>query len=269
MMTTLVCRSTLLLLLWLGAGLASAQQRERAVESVLSALDSGESCWSGIVVENLGDEPVTVAVEAHKGSGALVPLTGHPEIAVRLKPGERGSYKLQTEEKESSAWVVVREMVRPPRRSPVVAVSGTTECLIGDQVRTAAREVAYPTRNPWFSGDVGEMQGGVVSLINASDRTARASACYSSGVLYSVPTEAHPNPALKPVCSSALDVQIPPFGTRLFPVEHDRNSHFSLKTRGDAIVLQMLRPVAVNVKMYAVDSTIQFGSEVPAEGGRQ
>jgi hypothetical protein len=38
----------------------------------------------------------------------------------------------------------------------------------------------------------------------------------------------------------------------------DGNSHFSLKTEGNAIVLQMLRPLATGVKIYTVDSTIKF-----------
>jgi len=44
-------------------------------------------------------------------------------------------------------------------------------------------------------------------------------------------------------------------------VEHEGNSHFSMKTEGDAIVLQMLRPLETGVKIYSVDSTIKFGGE--------
>ena len=242
---------------------AAAKASDRVVESVLPSLDYSASCSSSVTLQNLGSRPITVAVEAHKSSGGLVALADHPAMDVRLYAGERASYKLRMDDETASAWVKVRETVSGTASSPVVAVSGATDCVAGNQVQTAAREVAYPTRNPWFSGDVADLRGGVVSLINTSDRAANASACYSSGVFYSAP---HPSTELTPVCSTAFAVQIPPFGSRLFPVEHEGNSHFSLKTAGDAIVLQMLRPVVANVKMYRVDSTIQFGSEIP--GGK-
>ena len=65
------------------------------------------------------------------------------------------------------------------------------------------------------------------------------------------------------MCSAAFDVQVPPVGAREFPVARDRSTHFSLKTQGGAIVLEMLRPLAASIKMYKVDSTIRFGGEVP------
>src|SRR5208283_4490318 len=123
--------------------------------------------------------------------------------------------------------------------------------------------------------DVTELRGGLLSLINTSERAVKASACYSSGGLFSTPADtpagAHAAAAaeLKPICTTAFEVQIPPFGAREFPVEREGSSHFSLKTQGAAIVLEMLRPLDASVKMYRVDSTIQFGSEVPAAPGRR
>lgn len=151
-----------------------------------------------------------------------------------------------------------------------MAVSGATECVVGNQLRTAAgREVVYSTESPWFSRDVTDLPGGLLSLINTSEHTAKASACYSSGGLFSTPTATHPAADLKPICTTAFEVQIPPFGAREFPVARDGSSHFSLKTQGAAIVLEMLRPLDASVKMYKVDSTIQFGSEVPAGPGKR
>jgi hypothetical protein len=69
---------------------------------------------------------------------------------------------------------------------------------------------------------------------------------------------------LRPVCSIAFEAQVPPFGTRLFPVETPGTSYFSLKTRGDSVVLELLRPAPMGVRTYTVDSTIKFGGEVPA-----
>jgi hypothetical protein len=150
-----------------------------------------------------------------------------------------------------------------------VAVSGATECVVGDQLRTAGREVVYPTESPWFSGDVTDLPGGLLSLINTSEHAAKASACYSSGGLFSAPTGTRAAAELMPICTTAFEVQIPPFGAREFPVARDGSSHFSLKTQGAAIVLEMLRPLEGSVKMYKVDSTIQFGSEVPAGPGKR
>ena len=245
--------------------LGRADAQERVVESVVPALAYGSACSSTVELQNLSDRPVTVDVEAHRASGALVAIAGHPEIAVRLSPLERSSYKLDIAEETTSAWVKVRERVPSPDLSPVVAVSGATECVAGNQLRTAGRQVVYPTESPWFSGDVTDLRGGLLSLINTSERAAKASACYSSGALYSAPadTPAAAHAELRPVCTSAFDVQIPPFGAREFPVAREGSSHFSLKTQGAAIVLEMLRPLEPTVKMYQVDSSVQFGSEVP------
>ena len=242
-----------------------ANGQERMVESVVPALAYGPACSSTVQMQNLSDRPVVVDVEAHKASGALVPIVGHPEITLRLGPRERSSNKLQLEEETESAWVKVRERVPSPRLSPVVAISGATECVIGDQLRTASRDVVYPTPSPWFSGDVTDLPGGLISLINTSEHAVKATACYSSGSLFSMPGGKQAVSELTPICSSAFDVQIPPFGAREFPVARDGSSHFSLKTQGADIVLEMLRPVEPSIKLYKVDSTIQFGSEVPAK----
>jgi hypothetical protein len=69
-------------------------------------------------------------------------------------------------------------------------------------------------------------------------------------------------PCLQPVCSTAFDVQVPPFGSREFPVSRDGSSHFALKTTSDAIVLEMLRPLAATVRVYRVDSSVRFEGAV-------
>ncbi len=246
-----MARSVLLLLLLVVA--SSASQSDRVVESVVPALAYGPSCWSSLDLHNLGDRAVIVEVEAHRASGALVPLIGHPGVVFSLNPGERISHRLEIQEETGDAWVKVREQVPSERLWPVVAVSGTSECAIDNQLRTTAREVAYPTRNPWFSDDVSEIPGNVIALVNTSERAAKTSLCYSAGNLYSVPGK-----ILAPICSQFFEVQIPPFGARQFPVVRDGSSHFSLKTDGSAIVLQMLRPLATGIKLYTVDSTIKF-----------
>lgn len=241
---------------------AAAQGQERQVESVVPALAFGGKCSSTVTMQNLSERWVVADVEAHRPGGALAPIFGHPAIAMRLGPGEKSSYKPQIDEETEGAWVRVRERVPSPSLSPVLAISGMTECVVGDELKSVGRDVVFPTRNPWFSGDVAELNGALVSLINTTERAVKASLCYSSGNLYSVPGTSS---ELTPVCSAAFDVQIPPFGAREFPVGREGSSHLSLKTQGSAIVLEMLRPLGVNLRMYKVDSTIHFGGEVVLE----
>jgi|ERR1051326_4476286 hypothetical protein len=247
---------------WLCAlWLLPAFGQERMVDTVLPALAYGPKCSSTIALRNLGERPVTLEVEGHGNGGALVPLVGHPSLTVRLNAAERVSYKLQLDEETTGAWAKIREIVPSPRLTPVVAVSATTECVVGDQLRGTAREPAYPIRNPWFSGDVSEIPSEEILVINTSEHAARARLCYSAGNLYSVPREGRPPTPLTRLCSSDAVVQIPPFGARQFPVQRDHNSYFSLKTEGNGIVLQMLRPLDASVRLYTVDSTISFGHE--------
>jgi hypothetical protein len=232
------------------------------VESIVPSLAYNASCWSAVELRNLGDRDVAAEVEAHKSSGALAPLVGQSGIQVRLGAGEHAQYKLQLPEETLGAWVRVRERIPSAQLSPVLAVSGATECLSGDRLHTTVRDVAWPMRNPWFSGNVGEGDNGIIALINASERPALVSRCYSSGSLYSVPQDGRPS-ELTPVCSESFEELVPPFGSREFPVARGGNSQFSLNTRGEAIVLQVLRPAGTKVKMYRVDTTITFGQEVP------
>jgi hypothetical protein len=249
-----------LLLVVLASGRAIAQERQ--VESVVPALAFGGRCTSTVTMQNLSDRVVSVDVEAHKPSGALAPIAGAAAIGIRLNPGERESYKPQIAEETESAWMKVRERVPAPSLSPVLAVSAITECVIENELRSVGRDVVYPTRNPWFSGDVAELNGALVSMINTSERAVTASLCYSAGNLFYIPGS-KPSAELSPVCSAAFDVQVPPFGAREFPVARDGSTHFSLKTQGGAIVLEILRPLGASIKMYKVDSTIRFGGEVP------
>src|ERR1039457_5587203 len=139
----------------------------RPAESVLPSLAYGPSCSSTVVLQNLADTPVDVELAGHRSSGALVPLAGRAGRGIHLAPGGRGSYQLQIQEEENGAWVQGRERAAA-RAAPVVAVSGTTECRQGNQLRTAARRVAYATRDPWFAGDVSDLRGSVIALINVS-----------------------------------------------------------------------------------------------------
>jgi hypothetical protein len=103
-----------------------------------------------------------------------------------------------------------------------------------------------------------------MALVNASAQEARADLCYSAGNLYFVPAEM-PDKRLARLCSWSEEVAIPPFGSREFTMEREGSTEFAVHTRGESIVLLLLRPVAAGLRVYRVDSTIQFGSEVPPD----
>ena len=235
----------------------AAAAQVRVVETVIPALESGPSCTSSVELRNLRPRTVGVDVEGHRGTGALALLNGTDGIEVELAPLGRTTLQFNA---EGPAWVLVRESVLPGA-SPVIAAQGVTECLSGNELRRELRDPAFPVRNPWFSGDVDALSGSEIALVNASASAVIADGCYSSGSLYSNP--ARNGAALQPVCSATFHEQVPPFGTRLFPVRRESTTHFSLTTLGSAVVLQMLRPVDAHVRLFRVDSSIRFGSEIP------
>ena len=251
-------------LILLAAALHAADQ-ERVVTSILPSLDYGDPCWSTVTLSNLGDREVTAEIEAHRAGGGLVGLAGLSETVLHLKPGERISHRLDVSDESGVGWLKVRERVPSAKLSPVIAVSGLSECTVNNQLHSTPRELSYPTRDPWFSGDVEKMQANMISVVNTSERAAQASLCYSAGNLYSVPTAGRPASELKLVCSNAFEVLIPPYASRQFPVERDGSTHFGIKTLGEAIVLEMLRPLAAGVKIYTVDSTVKFEGEFAAD----
>lgn len=259
---------------WYGLALSlgmipmAAGAAERVIDTVLPALAYGATCSSKVRLRNLADTAVTIDVEGHQASGALAPLAGLPVRVIHLGPGQQGEYQLDIEEETTAAWVKIRERIPEARDAPVVALSGATECRNENQLRVANRPVAYPMKNPWFSGDVADLRGGMITIVNTTEQPARARACYSSGSLYSVRRPGQPPAELQPICSATLDIQIPPFGTREIPVERNGNSHFSLATMGESIVLEMLRPATEGVHIYTVDSSIHFGEEVPEHASR-
>jgi hypothetical protein len=250
----------ILLLISLAATIYAADQ-ERVVTSILPSLDYGASCWSSVTLTNLGDRVETVELEAHRAGGGLVELAGLKDMVLHLNPGEHVSHRLEIGDESGQGWVKVRERIPLPKMSPVIAVSGLSECTVDNQLRSTPRDLSYPTRSPWFSGDVKELHEHVISMVNTSERAAQASLCYSEGNLYSVPAVAPATQQLALVCSKAFEVLVPPYASRQFPVQRDDSTQFSIKTQGDAIVLQMLRPVATGVKVYTVDSSVKFGGE--------
>jgi hypothetical protein len=244
---------------------ASDNSADRVFQSVVPALPYTQDCRSRVVLLNTGDTRVRVEVEGHAETGALVSLDGRSN-RMWLGPGEQVEYRLQLEGQSQGAWFKVREHTPPGQDAPEVAIRPAAECVIGNELRSATRQVAFPMRNPWFSGSVADLHGAAIWMVNVSDHPAHASVCYSSGSYYILPgesprkSESHP-PQPSTICSASEEVQIPPFASRQFSVERDGNSHFSLHTEGPAIVLQALRPIDIGVHVYTVDSSITFLSE--------
>src|ERR1035438_5517586 len=201
-------------------------------------------------------DPAAAAIDHSERSSILLDLEGLP-----FAPHERRSFLLGGQREAGDAWVGVWE-ADPPGTLPALAVEGSIECLAGDRLGTIPRPAALAMRNPWFSGRVADLAGAVMALVNASAQAARADLCYSAGNLYFVPAEM-PDKRLARLCSWSEEAAIPPFGSREFTMEREGSTEFAVHTRGESIVLLLLRPVAAGLRVYRVDSTIQFGSEVP------
>jgi hypothetical protein len=233
--------------------LLSLFAQARVVESVLPSLAYSRACSTTIEVRNLGDRAVDGRVEPHRESGSLVGLAEQTGLSIHLDPGEEKKFSLKLPEATESAWIAVRETV-PDRLSPALAVTGQTDCVAGERVRSAVREVAHAGKDPWFEGDVGEMPGARLVVVNTSETYAVVTGCYSGGTLVSRGT------VLTPLCTHQFREQVAPFSARQFPVARDGSSHFSLHANGRGIALQMLRLLDAGTQLFQVDSSIRFGN---------
>jgi hypothetical protein len=127
------------------------------IESVIPGLQYSAACTSTIELRNLSSRKVQVELEGHRSSGALAPWKEQVGQQMELQPLQRATFRLDID--ADTAWVKVRESVPES-----IAVSGVTECVTGDQLRSVTAEVAFPTASPWFSGDVAELAGGEIYL---------------------------------------------------------------------------------------------------------
>lgn len=242
-----------------GATLSAAEGR--AVVSVLSPLAYGPHCWSSVKLQNLGDRNVTVRVEGHKGSGALVALGGADSIVVKLAPAGEKTLRLDVPGEESpEGWVKITEFFLPAE-TPVLSTSAQTECTDGDQVTTVPQTAAFPTRDPWLAGDLADFRGRTALVLNASFETAVVRVCYTHGVTVTNPAgRAGTEPVA--LCNASVLRQIPPFGTTTVSLEYEGNSAVAVTTRGSSIVLRLLLPQSGTTRTYAVDSAVTFDEVV-------
>jgi hypothetical protein len=245
----------------------------RPIVSVLAPLAYGPNCWSGVELQNLGPKDAAISVEGHKGSGALVALTGSPGVLLNIPSAGKVTLRLEVPGEESpEGWVKISEWLsETAAQAPTIAVSGETECVENDELTTFSQTVAFPTRDPWLTTDVKDLAGRMVTILNTAKETATARACYSSGITAFVPKEAVPKEngtagVSIPICSKTLRLQIPPFGTTTIPVVHEGNTEFSLEAKGEAIVLRVVLPRNGGTKTYKVDSSVTFGQ--PVDGSR-
>jgi ATP-binding cassette subfamily B protein len=106
---------------------------------------------------------------------------------------------------------------------------------------------------------VGEARGRMAMVLNVSEEVATARVCYSRGTVVGRP-EKGGEP--ERVCTETERLQIPPFGTRMVPLEREGNTRFYLQAKGRAVVLRVLVPLAGAERNFAVDSTVRFGEVV-------
>jgi hypothetical protein len=246
-------RAVTLLLLLLSGGLAAAPAASRSVVSVVAPLAYGRQCWSTVELRNLGVKAVAVTVEGHKESGALVGLEGVESTVVKLAPRQRLSLKLRDAEGEAAmGWVRVLEDLTVGSDRPVVAVSGKTECLTGDQLRTMAQTVSYPMRNPEVESLVEEMPGRLLLLLNTSGEAAEFDLCYSRGSWTVVDDQR------RVICSATSYEQLPPFGLATVPISREGSTEILVKGTGAELVIRALRVEAATTRLYSVDSSIRF-----------
>ena len=200
-------------------------------------------------------------VEPHRESGSLVALVEQPGLIVHLEPGQQKRFRLEIPETTENAWASIREMLPGRGFQPVLGVTGQTDCLAGNQLHTAVREVAHPMSNPWFDGHLDELQGARLAVVNTSEAAATVTGCYSGGTLIANPNVPGGG-TLTPLCTYRFREQIPPFSARQFPVQRQGSSHFSLRTSGRAIALQMLRLLDAGTQLFEVDTSIRLASDL-------
>jgi hypothetical protein len=230
----------------------------RMADSVLPSLAYSRACSTTIELRNLGERAIDAQVEPHRESGSLVALVEQTGLNLHLTPGEERKLTLKLPEMAESAWVAVREMVPDRDLSPVLSVTGQTACIAGERVYSAVREVAHATANPWFEGDVADMPGARLAVVNTSETYAVVTGCYSGGTLISNPNVPGRG-TLTPLCTYRFREQLAPFSARQFPVAREGSSHFSLHASGPGIALQMLKLLDAGTQLFAVDSSISFG----------
>lgn len=219
---------------------------------VVADLAASPDCTSRVELRNLGSAPAAVLLEARLDTGALVPLEKQGSIDFKLAPGERREFAVSETGPAAKAWVKLSG------ESQSVAFSGAVECIEGDRLRSVSRPAAYSMRDPWFEIDSADYRGAEVLIVNTAARPALANACYSGGALFSVPSANGPPPPLQPVCLAAREIRIPPYSAARLPVERESTTHFALRTIGEAVVIQPLRPFEGSAHLFSVDSTIRF-----------
>lgn len=239
------------------AGSAAPGAAGKAFVSILLPLSYGERCWSSVALQNLRDQAADVEVEAHDGSGALVALEGGPTIPLHLAAGQKASLRLQVDGQESAeAWIKVTERGTSASAGAGIAVSGSSECTAQDQLTTVPGAIAFPSRNPWLEGDVEELQGKFVLVLNAGATAAAVGVCYSNGSRVELPGRR--GGEARPVCRSMRSIHLPPYALELLPVERDGSSNLTVRTAGAELVLQVLKPRPGKTRLFTVDSSIVF-----------
>ena len=223
--------------------------------TVLPGLYYSSHCDSEIELRNLSAKVVSAQIEGHRSDGSLTGIREIPSTRLRLNPGQRRTIHLDI--KEDEAWASISES-----STRVIAISAKTSCRDSDKdsFSVVTRPVAYPLLNPGFDlpFDQALRDGSQLLILNLSQTSAHWIACYSAGHLVSQTLNSHANGEMVELCAETRENQIGPFAsTRLEMLRNDR-ALIHLKTAGESIVLQLLKPDAQLRNLFRVDSTIRF-----------
>lgn len=242
----------LCLLLWGVSNPAAAQ--ERAFSVVLPELQYSRHCSSEIDLHNTSPRFVDVDIVGHKSTGAIRGLLDRKTNRLRLNPGERVALRLDVQ--NESAWAQIVETVPHPRLNPVLAISGFTECLNGNELLSQPREIASPARDPHFSLDpasVSGRSGTVLLIINASAAHVSWSACYSAGTEVS-----NGKGEMTSLCSQTLESTLAAYQSCRLATSIDGKPLIRFRARGPAVAMQILTPSSLELQLFKVESTIHF-----------
>jgi len=229
--------------------------QERGFSTVLPELQYSRHCVSEISLQNLSARRVDVEVIGHRSTGALVGLADRESNRFQMAASEKVRSRLEVTE-DDVAWAQIVETVPGPRLQPAVSVRGKTECVDGKELLSETRELAAVSANPHFTLNVGSappVPGEVLLVVNSSDRPMLCTACYSAGHLVS-----NGKGQMTVLCSQTIERSLAPYQSWRIDTSFEERPLVKFRAAGSAVAMQLLRPSAMNVRLFRVESTIRF-----------
>jgi hypothetical protein len=230
--------------------IARDQAEARHLATIIPGLYYSAACDSDIELRNLAQRAIVVEVAGYRSDGSLTALEDSPVNRIQLAAGQRKKVRLAVQSDE--AWAEILEI---SNAHSSLAISANTSCRDGTGLRTVPRPVAYPLASPSFQMDFEQAphDGSQLLVLNPTESGIQFAACYSGGHLIS-----NDKGEMVPLCSESYDTALAPFHSTRLDLEREGRVLVRLRTAGDAVVLQMLKPAALQLNLFRVDSTIRF-----------